>query len=639
MVGLLHSHTLKRRQSICRSRTIVMSFIANSRIPRRCTNAALTLFTVIFTLVLIIQDGNLLFDEPGRTAQSLKNHLMLNWSEPPIIFAKGAPVCKVPQFHPLDKEIWPYYRAPPSEIHCKRRQEPMSYMHLETSELEISSRAYLYSCFAEDLLRDGDNGVKFVELRPLFVGRTYLEQRTGVQAIRVTCYNVLKILTYSHIHLVAPKLAPKKIANALGAAPKKRRNVFIFGIDSLSRLAALRMLPLTYKYLVNNLSASVLRSHHKIGDNTFPNLLTILSGNRKKHPNDIHSSQETHMCDKWPLIWKRYAKEGYETFYGEDYPKFATFNYLLNGFINQPTDHYLRPFWLAVESSMVLRSSSLLCYGITPKYKLQLDYLRYFLRRNSTDPYFVFSFLVEISHDYQEYVGAADQDIVSMLELLREQVLSGETLLIVLSDHGHRFDPIRRTRQGHVEERLPLLAIATGDSSQRTTLAYNSNMLTSHYDTYEVLRSLLPARSRPEQTEFGINILDNLVPSNRTCSQAGIPDLYCTCTSQEDAGGFDEGMAIDLAQRAVGFINSMLQKDYISSSACSRLSLKKIASMFLIGYEKVLSLETSPGNALFELRFRDWNDQLEEPMFSRINRYGEPCIRSQTLRKYCYCGR
>ncbi|XP_022669783.1 uncharacterized protein LOC111253881 [Varroa destructor] len=420
--------------------------------------------------------------------------------------------------------------------------------------------------------------------------------------------------------------------------PKRQRNVFIFGIDSLSRLAALRLLPLTYNYLVDNMSAIVLCSHHKVGDNTFPNLLTILTGKRETHPADKHDKKQEYF-DDWPLIWKRYSDEGYETFYAEDFPQFNTFNYLANGFRQPPTNHYLRPFWLAIEGSMLFKSSSLLCYGAKPRYQLQLDYIKYFLQKKRDHPYFAFSFLVEISHEYQEYVGAADRDFVEVLKLLKEQVLSGETLLIVASDHGHRFDPIRRTPQGHMEERLPFVAIATASPEQKAVLSINSNMLTSHYDLYEVLRSMLPGKSKSEQTRFGINVLQSIVPKNRTCSQAGVPDVYCTCVNVPNGqSDFDVIKTEALAQKAIEFINEMIRDDATGRSVCKILTLTKLRSIFNAGQEKVLILETTPGNAVFELRIGHWNTPFHETMFSRINRYGKPCVPSQILRKYCYCG-
>ncbi|OQR72076.1 hypothetical protein BIW11_10599 [Tropilaelaps mercedesae] len=518
-------------------------------------------------------------------------------------------------------------------------------MHLDSGELQIFPGASFYKCYVEDLLRHGDNDFRFGNSRSVSAGRHRLEPADNVQAIRVFCRNIIGLTIYSHIHLVPPRVSltpavviEKPHTKQDEVSQQRTQNVFIFGVDSVSRLAALRLLPFTYKYLVENMSAVVLRSHHKVGDNTFPNIITILSGDRRVHPADTPDMKQDYF-DDWPLIWKRFSKEGYETLYAEDFPQFSTFNYLANGFSRPPTHHYLRPFWLAIEYSMLSKTSSLLCYGAKPKYQLQLDYIKYFLRKKRTNPYFAFSFLVEISHEYQEYVGAADRDFVEVLKLLKGEVLSGRTLLIVLSDHGHRFDSIRRTRQGHIEERLPFVAIATANTKHKAMLRLNSNMLTSHYDLHEVLRSLLPARSRPEVSKFGIDILQNVVPRNRTCAQAGVTEVHCTCVDPSNSQGEIDGTNIKaLGTKAVKFVNEMLRQDDISRSVCKTLSLRNIRSSFSVGQKKVLTLITSPGGAIFELRIDHWNESLSEAMFSRINRYGTPCVPSQILRKYCYCG-
>lgn len=550
-----------------------------------------------------------------------------------------------------EKNVIKYFYNFGHPFTLQEREVILSLMHLDSGQLEILPAASSYSCSIEDVLRREDNELRFGPQRPVSVGLHQIEPLRNVQAVRVSCRNIFGLNIYSHIYLVPPKIALKTATNNKEFTPKiritvnrqQKQNVFIFGIDSVSRLAALRLLPLTYNYLIEHLSAVVLRSHHKVGENTFPNLVTILTGEPRVHPADTPDRKQEYF-DDWPLIWRRFSDEGYETLYAEDFPQFNTFNYLANGFTRSPTNHYLRPFWLAVGKSMLSKSSSLLCYGDKPRYQLQLDYIKYFLRKKRAHPYFAFSFLVEISHEYQEYVGAADRDFVEVLKLLREQVLSGQTILIVLSDHGHRFDPIRRTPQGHIEERLPFLAIATANLSQRAILNFNSNMLTSHYDIHEVLRSVLPVRSRPKQSAFGLNILENIVPKNRTCAQAGISDVYCTCVNASSSAYLTRMSAFDpvktkaLAEKAIKFINEMIQNDTVSRDVCRTLFLQKLRSTFNVGQKKIVTFETSPGGAVFELRLSSWNEPLSEDMLNRINRYGEPCVASQTLRKYCYCG-
>lgn len=54
-------------------------------------------------------------------------------------------------------------------------------------------------------------------------------------------------------------------------------SVLFVGIDSISRTNFVRSLPKTYKYVENNGWLS-LDGYNKIDDNTFPNLMAILTG-------------------------------------------------------------------------------------------------------------------------------------------------------------------------------------------------------------------------------------------------------------------------------------------------------------------------------------------------------------------------
>jgi hypothetical protein len=91
------------------------------------------------------------------------------------------------------------------------------------------------------------------------------------------------------------------------------------------------------------LSAIPLFGYNKVGDNTFPNLIPLLTGMsahelaRACYPN--HKTK----LDACPFIWKHFAAAGYRTAFGEDFPDIATFNYHKIGFVEQPVDYYARP--------------------------------------------------------------------------------------------------------------------------------------------------------------------------------------------------------------------------------------------------------------------------------------------------------
>ncbi|KAL7630135.1 UNVERIFIED_CONTAM: hypothetical protein RMT77_019726 [Armadillidium vulgare] len=62
---------------------------------------------------------------------------------------------------------------------------------------------------------------------------------------------------------------------------KMRRNklsVIMFGTDSVSRLNFLRTQPKTYQYLTKELKAFEYKGYNKVGENTFPNVIALLTG-------------------------------------------------------------------------------------------------------------------------------------------------------------------------------------------------------------------------------------------------------------------------------------------------------------------------------------------------------------------------
>ena len=125
-------------------------------------------------------------------------------------------------------------------------------------------------------------------------------------------------------------------------------SVIMFGLDSVSRSCTIRKLPKTFKFLTETLGAYDFKGHMKVGENTLPNLVPLLTG-RRVWSDELPITDYAHQpYDSFPFIWNNFSEAGYITIFAEDMPEISTFNYLTKGFIHPPADHYMRPYWIAM---------------------------------------------------------------------------------------------------------------------------------------------------------------------------------------------------------------------------------------------------------------------------------------------------
>jgi len=207
-------------------------------------------------------------------------------------------------------------------------------------------------------------------------------------------------------------------------------NVFIFAFDSISRLNFIRQMPKSYEVLSSELGAIFMTGLNKVkkisesailkllilqvGDNTFPNMMPILSGYAEKAKTQVDEdfspywNNSINNFDDLPVVWKNFSKSGYTTLYNEDDPSFTIFNYLAHsGFKKQPTDYYPRPFWLAMETTDIkIKSNDSRCYAHVPKHQYLLNITRDFvlLMTEEKRPYFALTFATQISHNYMNSI-------------------------------------------------------------------------------------------------------------------------------------------------------------------------------------------------------------------------------------------
>lgn len=455
--------------------------------------------------------------------------------------------CFLPRVHPFDTSILRYL-SPPKSIKCKERQLSLTFIDdkgvLKFNETSLKHGKYNPSklqCYFQELVRKNDFEVEYGAKIQIPLNGSQIQS----DFVYVSCTDFSGIAFYTNIHC---HIVPKnkfQMPNSNETTDNLPYNVLIIGIDSLSRLSFIRYLPETYEFLTKTLNAFVFRGMTKVGDNTFPNLVAILTG--KSVFNDelpkIQDPKETY--DKWPCLWKNFSNASYATLFAEDQPKIGLFNYLRGGLQDPPTDHYLRTFWLAVQTSKLHLLSSSLCFGNVPKHLMQMHYTQDFVRKYNKlkTPFFAFTFFVELSHDYVKVVSSADDDFKTWLSDLFKSGYLNNTFLLFLSDHGHRFDAMRATLIGRIEERMPFFSLVVPPSLFKThpqvieNLKLNVKRLTTPYDIHFTVMDILGHFINRTQLGTAVSSRGTTmfapISSERTCQTAGVPDHYCICETEE----------------------------------------------------------------------------------------------------------
>ena len=381
-------------------------------------------------------------------------------------------------------------------------------------------------------------------------------------------------------------------------------------------------------------------------------------------------------CDKWRFVFKDYQKRGYVTMFSEDSPSSGTFTYRLKGFYNPPTDHFGRAGWL--EGYKHTRG---FCTGTQSTHNVSIKYLLSLLKRYK-NPKFAFLLFSGLTHDDQNALGYADEDLTNLLKQLKDNSAMDNSMIVIFGDHGYRFAGLRKTLQGKLEERLPHMSITLPKWFPQKhpdlfkNLQHNSKLLTTPFDMYVTLKHILNYPKVPDDIKVGQSLFTKIEPKERACSNNGVEDHWCPCLTWQVLST-QEAIVKNVVDFVVSHINEMISKDERTKELCAKLALKKIQSAqrqmpnekmqtflhskrdhrcdscgVVAGDKSHNTLKedtlyqvqfvTSPNSALYEtsVKLTKGSPSITGDI-SRIDRYGDQpaCIKANFthLVKYCLC--
>lgn len=332
--------------------------------------------------------------------------------------------CQFPVLDPFDPSILPYVKHP-FPIYCQRVQPELTFVdgHWLKIDFSLASRHRLRNVFYRNILRNNETHIRY--------GNWTFWNFTEKPAVYL--FESVEVYGQYIFDSRDPKAVPKRYRNLHASIhienetkpdltaenETKKLNVLVFGIDSLSRSNFIRNLPKTYAILTGRMNSTVFRGYTKIDDNTFPNILAVLTGHKVTiHGSELSGHFQHDYVDHYPFVWKNFSDAGYVTGLAEEQP--GVLSYKAKGFENAPTDWYLRPFGIALEKTALRKHSSPFCVGNKPESKIILDSISRFLmaRHKNRVPYFLFSFLWKLSHDKTYDVEMIDHMIAEFFQKL-----------------------------------------------------------------------------------------------------------------------------------------------------------------------------------------------------------------------------
>ncbi|KAF6214779.1 hypothetical protein GE061_009522 [Apolygus lucorum] len=434
-------------------------------------------------------------------------------------------------------------------------------------------------------------------------------------------------------------------------------NVLMIGFEATSRFDFSRRMPRTMEFLENHDVIS-LQGYSTVGNDSYSNILPVLTGYSEGGLSEVCRPSNRSVFNNCTFLWDLFKKQGYVTALSEEHPN-GPFHLLERGFTKQPVDFYTRPFDLLVKYVGVEKNCT--------TSKLLNNHIKSFLEKMEHQLNFAFFWNNRSNELPNQQV--LDDEFLDLLISVESLGLFNKTVLILMSDRGLKQNEFLWTLEGHLEERLPFVHFVFPSWFKKkykvamNNMKMNQERLTTPFDLHETLKDILDLSKLADEVLIANTTQTNgtgaslfrQISTTRTCKDGGILDEFCACHTS-DAVPRDSQTLREAAQSIVDHVNSLLS----NHSQCPTLHLANIVDGKLqevIRVDKnskfqkmppryafqdyVVTLETSPGGALFEATARHRRNS-DFSVIGEVNRLNNDwseseCISVKNLKYYCYC--
>ncbi|KAH8255826.1 hypothetical protein KR038_011295, partial [Drosophila bunnanda] len=589
-----------------------------------------------------------------------------------------SPQCKIPRVNPFEESFMKFrplpFRACAKEpalvsvIYDTYKRQYRLHVNSDVASSHFGSYGN-YGCTYEEVGRGPNDSLGLLKPKKYF-SQDWLVPR-NILGLIVECRelaNKSRILQLDAFAFIQYPRNRNETNDARRAA--KYPNIFLFGIDSTSRMNFHRFMPYTSRF-VRQEGWYEMEGFNKVGDNTLPNLLAVLTGRTPNQWRFKCDVRQQGCLDSLIYLWDHFRNAGYLTAYAEDLARISTFNYMKHGFTRPPVDYYLRHFLLVTEqvAQTITHHGQIYCVGRRHSFSYVLDFAKQLIQRfvaETPKPLFGLFWTSSCTHDDFRGASNLDKPFVGYLKKFQEYGLFERSIVILFSDHGSRYGPLAQHYTGFLEERLPMLHIYIPPWYRERyprvarALGINRNRLSSNYDLYAGLRHIITQirpgirfhHSFPPNT---IRSIFEVLPRNRTCQQAGIPMHWCTCKPFVDVRV--TFFFLRLAKVAASRMNEYLKMLDLQED-CHVITPHKVTKAdVMLHFDESgftvpapygvntfsLVFSTSPNEAMFRSIVLSNRNQsfvhTEIDMISRLNAYSNEshCVKDAVAKKFCCC--